>query len=226
MNDLPSAPFPQQTAVPPIPPRQRRRVPPTLVTAVIGLMVGALAVGVPWLLLGGGDSTGGSSAPLTAPSTLGSLESYQAASAHLGSKAVTHAQQLAEDNAQSAKLLSAAYGGAAALVTSYSDDSLNSMALLLIVRADSPQPFVQYENLKELGFAEPENQLERFGPVSCVIDNEPPVQSGPEPPSQVYVTYCQRSGPGLTIQVRPNGPIQHTPDQVAGLVNEAWNNVH
>jgi hypothetical protein len=196
-----------------------------LVTAVIGLVVGALAVGVPWLFLGGGG-VGGSSAPLTAPSTLGGLESYQAASVHLGSKAVAFAQQLADDDAQSATLLSAAYGGAAALVTRYSDDRLDSMALLLIVRADSPQPFVEYENLKELGFGVPEHQLEQFGPVSCVIDNEPPVQSGSEPSSQVYVNYCQRSGPGRTIQVRPNGPLQHEPDQVAGLVDDAWNNVH
>lgn len=204
---------------------QRRHVPVPLVAGVIGVLIGALGVGLPWLLSGGGGG-GSSTASLSAPSTLGSLLSYQNASARFGSRALANARQHADDDGQSTRLLSAAYGGAAALVAQYSDNELNSMASLLIVRADSPQPFALYENLKETGLAAPVNEVERFGAVSCLVQNVAIGSSATEPAQDVYASYCQRSGPGLTVQVRPSGDISHHPDQIAALVDDAWFAVH
>lgn len=223
MSEVVPGPLPQPQA--PQPPS--RRAPVAVVTAVIGVVVGALGVAVPWLLTGtGGNGIGGSTASLSAPSTLGDLASFQQASAHFGKQAGTIAQQHAADDVQSGKLLSAAYGGAGALVKEYSDDQLNDMASLFVVRADSPQPYTPYENTKELGVAVPLNEVEQFGAVNCLVQNEAVGPSGPPPTEDVFTSYCQRSSPDLTVQVRVSGDISHHPDQVAALVDDAWFNVH
>lgn len=224
MTEFSPAPLP----VPP--PPQRRRVPAALVAGVVGVVIGGVGVGVPWLLSGGGGGTdfggGGSSASISAPATLGSLQPLTTASAHLGASGSANARNIAADDDQSAKLLSTAYGGAAALVAHYSDDQLANLAILSVVRAASPQPYEAYENLKELGFSQPEKLTQQVGDVTCDVNNEPPVTSGTEPTDSVYVAYCQRTAPGLTVRVQVTGDLQHHPDQVAGLVDSAWSTVH
>lgn len=228
MSDVPQAPFPQYQPGPPAPvPPRRRGVPLALVTAVVGLVVGGLGVGLPWLLSGGGGGgLGGSSAAVLAPGSLGDLKSLHDASVQVaGDKGAANAQRQAADDVQSAKLLSTAYGGAAATVAHYADEELENIVTLFVVRADSPEPFVPYENLKELAEAVPQNELVRVGDVACVVFNSQFVKSGPEPTDGVVTTLCQRSGNGLTVQVRVGGDIQHHPDQVAALVDDAWASV-
>jgi hypothetical protein len=203
-------------------------VPATLVTGVVGLVVGALVVGLPWLLSssGGGGGLGGSSGAITAPGSLGSLKSLHEASVQVGGdKGAANADRQAADDVRSAKLMSTAYGGAAATVAHYADEELDDIVALSVVRADSPEPFVQYQNLKELAEAVPQNELVRTGDVACLVFNADFVKSGPEPTDGVMTTLCQRTGNGLTVQVRPSGDIQHHPDQVAALVDNAWDAV-
>jgi hypothetical protein len=222
MSDVPQARFPQYQPVPPAPPAPPRIGTVAIVTGVIGLVVGALGVGLPWLL-SGGSGLGGSSSSITAPGSLGNLKSLHDASVQVaGDKGAANAQRQAADDAQSAKLLSTAYSGAAATVAHYADGQLEDIVALFAVRAESPEPFVQYENLKELEEGVPQNQLVRVGDVACVVYNSQFVKSGPEPTEGVLTNLCQRSGNGMTVQIRPSGDLQHHPDQVAALVDDAW----
>lgn len=185
-----------------------------VVAAVIGLVVGAAGVGLPWLFSADNGSTG-STMPISAPTTLGSLRTLQSASAQHGSQYMPAAQQAASDDAQSAKQVSTAYGGAAALVAHYTDSQLDTGVLLIAVRADSPQPFVMYQDPRETGGVTPPSQVRDFGAVACEI-NSPP--SGSQ-----EVSYCQRSGPDLTVQVQVlQGDIVTHSDQVVALVDDAW----
>jgi hypothetical protein len=99
------------------------------------------------------------------------------------------------------------------------------MAQLFVVRANTPQPFMPYENLKELGESVPLYEVKQFGDVQCLVNNTQPEASGPEPTDSVVTSLCQRSANGLTVQVRANGDIEHHPDQVATLVDDAWSSV-
>ncbi|HVV17799.1 MAG TPA: hypothetical protein VHF06_00080 [Pseudonocardiaceae bacterium] len=173
-----------------------------------------------------GGGLGGSSS-ITTPNTIGSLSTLHDASAKMGNdKATANAQRVAADDAQSAQLLSRAYGGAAATVVHYADGQLANMAVLLVVRADSPEPYERYENLKELGLSVPQREVQHLGDVVCDVVNTVTVTSGQEPADGVQTAACQRTGDGLTVQVRPIGDIAHHPDEVAALVDDAWSGVH
>jgi hypothetical protein len=69
----------------------------------------------------------------------------------------------------------------------------------------------------------PFNQLLQFGQVTCAVQ-KPFTAIGHKPdPEQVTVRYCQRTGPGLTVQLQPgNNELWHQPAQVAALVDKAW----
>ena len=200
-----------------------------LVSGVLGLVVGAVLVGVVALALhSGGSSTAttkGSAAALHAPATLGGLQPMAGLLHSTGSSGSgATAADMTADEARSSQRLSEAYGGAPAVVQEYSDAGLSNFAILQAVRADSPGVYVPFENPAELGVVRPNDQLITVGPVSCVIANEPtPVGQTPSATS-VNVTSCQRTGSGLTVTIRPGGgsDLQHSPEQVAALANAAW----
>jgi hypothetical protein len=193
------------------------------VTGVVGLVVGA-ALTAASLGLSGSASGGSKGRSLTAPSSLGGLLQFERAMVQLdGSKVQAQAAQMTVQDGRSAQRLSQAYGGAHALVQRYSDSQLDNISVLDAVSAASPQPYVPYEDVKEERAAVPINQLLQFGQVTCVVVN-PFTAAGHQPdPESVTVTYCQRTGPGLTVQFHP-GPtdLWHKPAQVAALVDKAW----
>ncbi len=197
-----------------------------LVSGILGLAVGALLVGVPVVVIGGSSSssstsTAGGSSDLHAPAVLGGLEPMAGL---LHSAGGVTAADMNSDDAKSGQRLSAAYGGAPAVVQEYSDTGLDNFAVLQVVRANSPGVYVPYENPAELQVVRPNDELITVGAVSCVIANQPtPVGQTPSPTS-LNVTSCQRTGSGLTVTVRPGGggDLQHDPNQVAALVNSAW----
>lgn len=203
-----------------------------LVSGVLGLVLGAVVVGVPALTLGGGSSGGssgsgkGGGAALHAPAALGGMKPM-AGLLHStgGSGGGVTAAEMNSDAAESTQRLSAAYGGAPAAVLEYADAGLANFAILQAVRATSPGVYVPYENPAEIEAVRPIDQLITVGAVSCVITNElTPTGQTPSTDS-LNVTSCQRTGSGLTVTVRPGGggTLQHDPNQVAGLVNSAWN---
>ncbi|MHA6763796.1 hypothetical protein [Streptacidiphilus sp. PAMC 29251] len=90
------------------------------------------------------------------------------------------------------------------------------------VSASSPQPYVPYEDAAQLGLAVPTDQLVQVGQVACVVFNQPTAAGQKPAGDSVVVTYCQRTGSGLTVQLRASGDLQHQPAEMAALVDKAW----
>ncbi|MFC1430125.1 hypothetical protein ACEZDB_05560 [Streptacidiphilus sp. N1-3] len=123
---------------------------------------------------------------------------------------------------KSAQRLSQAYGGAKAVVQHYADSEVAEIVILDAVSASSPQPYVPYEDAAQLGMAVPPDQLVQVGQVACVVYNQG-TAAGQKPTAEsVVVNYCQRTGSGLTVQLRASGDLQHQPQQMAALVEKAW----
>lgn len=219
--------FPAAVPVAP-PPRQGRislRNP--LVTAAIGLVVGLAAVGIPVLLSdddGGGFGGGGGGAELSAPAKLDGLRPLADLQRSAPTaKAKEMADRIAEEEGKSGERLSEAYGGAAAVMRQYADEEIQTTATLVAVRSRSPKPYVPYVDPKRLGLAKPQDELKTIGDVSCVLYNQPTPEGSAPTADSVHVTYCQRTGDGLTVQVRTVGSgVANKPAKVAALVESAW----
>ncbi|MFD9959653.1 hypothetical protein [Amycolatopsis sp. NPDC058986] len=211
---LPSAP-----AASPAPRANR-----TVLVALAGVVVGALLVGVPWLVIGL-SGPGVSGMTLKAPDTIGGLSRYQDALAKRGgdkTKSLVDGENA--DEVKNAERLSSAYHGAGAVSQRYADAELEEIVLLQAVRADSPEPFVPYVDAARLGLAAPQQDLERVGDVVCVIYNQP-TRAGEKPAEDAKgVMSCQRSGGGLTVQivVGSSGKLRHDAGAVAALIGQAW----
>lgn len=193
------------------------------VTGVVGLVLG-VALTAASFGLSGSASGGSKGRTLTAPSSLGELLQFEKAMVQLdGSKVQAQAAQMTVQDARSAQRLSQAYGGAHAVVQRYSDSQLDNISVLDAVSAASPQPYVPYEDPKQEDAAVPINQLLQFGQVTCVVVNAFTAAGHQPAPESVTVTYCQRTGPGLTVQFHPGvGELWHKPAQVADIVDKAW----
>ncbi|MDX3134626.1 hypothetical protein PV367_33675, partial [Streptomyces europaeiscabiei] len=187
-----------------------------------------------WLITGDDDTsvssrTAGSRAVvgsgLSAPEKLGGFLHQDRAVLDLGKG--SDGQEMAKRNrawdSESGERLSEAYGGAAAVVQTYSDSSLESFFQLTAVRGPTPRPYVPYEDAKALGLERPTNELVTFGKVDCVVHNLP-TNAGGEPASDsVSTVSCQRGDAELTVLIRNStGDVSHEPSRVARLVDEAW----
>jgi hypothetical protein len=174
------------------------------------------------LLFGGdGGGIGGSSAAVSAPARLGDHYRYPDLQKVLESNGQSgDMTQLVERQAkwdkESAARLSASRDGAGAVVQQYGNEELESMFSLEVVRSPSASPqYVAYSDPKYLGVDKPPEEMVEFGPVSCVVRNDP---SG-----QTYVGNCQRTSGELTVTVtHANGDLGGDPEAVAAVVNEAW----
>ncbi|MFI1847374.1 hypothetical protein [Streptomyces sp. NPDC020480] len=198
-----------------------------LVTAAIGLVVGLAAAGIPALLSdgdGGGFGGGGGGGELSAPAKLDGLRPLVDAQRESnGAKGEKTAEQLAEEARLSGERVSKAYGGAAAVVKQYVDKDFQTTATLIAVRSRAPEPYVLYVDPKRLALAKAPDELKTIGDVSCVLYNQPTMEGSEPTADSVHVTYCQRTGDGLTVQVRTAGSgVSNRPDKVADLVEEAW----
>ncbi|WP_410645688.1 hypothetical protein [Amycolatopsis sp. lyj-346] len=215
-------PVPGQQAPAPAPRRRSLLVRPA-VTGLLGFVVGALLVGVPWLvlsLLGGGPS--GQS--LSAPPRLGELSRAQEAIAKLGEgngQAVV--TRIEKTDRETAARVSVAYGGAGSVAQQYQDDQLERGVQLIAVRAPSPELVAPYEDIEAFGLAVPSTELVRVGAVQCLRHNGSTAAGSTPDPEQSFVTSCQRTGPDLTVTVRSLGSAgNRDPRELAGLVDQAW----
>jgi hypothetical protein len=198
-----------------------------LVTAALGLVVGLAAVGIPVLLSddgGVGFGGGGGGGELSAPAKLDGLRPFADVQRAAGvPKAKEMADGIAKEERKSGERLSEAYGGAAAVVKQYADDDVETTVTLVAVRSRSPKPYVPYEDPERLALAVPPDELKVIGDVSCVLYNQPTAAGSKPTAESVHVTLCQRTGDGLTVQIRPGGSgVANQPEKVASLVEEAW----
>ncbi|MET9001695.1 hypothetical protein [Amycolatopsis sp. Hca4] len=205
----------------PVPPRRSLLARPA-VTGLLGFVAGALLVGVPWLVLGllGGPS----GRPLTAPASLGGLGRAQDAIAKVGKdRGQPLIDRVGKSDRETAARVSAAYGGAGAVVQQYQDDELRRTIQLLAVRAPSPGLIAPYEDAEALGLAAPGTELVTFGDVQCLVQHDP-VSAGSAPdPERSSVRTCQRTGTDLTVTLKSlSSEGNRDPREIAAIVEEAW----
>ena len=174
-------PEPTPAAPPPAsqpPPAERtgRARGPLVVAAVVGALLGAAVVGVLWLALGGdddGDDTAAADAtPLAAPTALGGYVPAAGAPALQNENGQRQIERISRLNQRTAQQLSEAFGGAGAVAATYVDDELLTFVPLVAVRAQSPQPWVPYQDPADLHLARAPQEVLRFGDVSCVVQNQ------------------------------------------------------
>jgi hypothetical protein len=222
----PQFPPPSHSAGTPAPPNGGRAV--TVVAAVVGLVVGAGVASGAWLLFGGDDTdngavgaVGGSAVAVSAPARLGDyyryadLQKVRERNGENGDMTQVVDRQARWDKESSARL-SASRGGAGAAVQQYGNVELDSMFSLEVVRSPTASPqYVTYSDPEYLHLEKPPEEMVEFGPVSCVVRNNP---SG-----ETFVANCQRTGADLTVTVsHANGDLGGDPEAVADVVNEAW----
>ncbi|MEV4051794.1 hypothetical protein AB0J55_11465 [Amycolatopsis sp. NPDC049688] len=107
------------------------------VTALIGLLTGALLVGVPWLVTSGGGAEP-DGRPLVAPAALGELGRTEDAVAKIDNvRGQAQIARVEKADRETGARLSAAYGGAAAVVQEYQNATLFHGLQLTAVRAAS-----------------------------------------------------------------------------------------
>jgi len=197
-----------------------------IIAALVGLVVGAAAVGTAWFASGGKGSGGflGGGGELALPASVGTYKQLSDVDRYRTGPGVKVSERLANWNTKSAERLSESHGGAAATARAYSDDELTVTFTLYAVRdGDLGKPFVPYQDPAELGLAKPLQELLTFGDVYCVVQNQTTV-IGQEPAADsAQVLSCSRSAPGLTVQTGPiSGDLGKDPPAVARLIDEAW----
>ena len=220
-QDFPLEPAPGQQAHTPAP-RRRSILARPAVTGLIGFLLGAVLVGVPWLalsLLGGPSGS-----TLTAPASLGGLSRAQDAIAKFDKvKGQALITRIDKTDRETGTRVSAAYGGAGAIAQQYQDDRLERSFQLLAVRAPSPELVAPYEDAQALGLAQPSTELVRVGAVQCLVHHDPAAAGSTPDPERSSVRTCQRSGPDLTVSVRSlSSDGNRDPREMAGIVEEAW----
>lgn len=217
----PSAPMQPMPPAAPTKPGLSARSP--LVAGIAGLVVGAVAVGIPWLLSGTSSASafGADKAPLKAPPSIAGFTQLQHHPKFNAASLKVHN----DSDPQSAKNLSAAYGGAAVVVQPYADADVANFITLEAVRAQSPLPYVPYVDAQDLGLAKPDQEIETFGKVSCLVATSASVAGQPVSPDNIYTVSCERTSAHLTVRLRFGGStdLTHSPQQAAALVDTAWN---
>ena len=223
-QDFPAGPPPAPQPQPPVPqPVPRPPLARPLVVGLLGVVAGAVLVGVPWLVLSlFGDEPSGSA--LTAPKALGGLSRAQDAIAKVDAvRGKATIDRIDKTDRETASRVSAAYDGAGAVVQQYQDEGLLRSFQLVAVRAPSPELFAPYEDVQALGVAAPGTDLVRVGAVQCLVHNDPAAPGSTPDPDRSFVLNCQRTGPGMTVTVRSMGTEgNHDPQELAGIVEQAW----
>jgi hypothetical protein len=206
----------------PAPPTRPVRA-PLYVAAGVGLVIGALVVGLLWLTVGDSDDgVGGSSTPVTAPAKLGDYQRFADVPGNTSGPGKAAADRTTAWDRQTAQRISDAYHGAAATVQTYTTADLRVIFSVQIVRADSPGLFVPFQDPKTLGLAAPNQDVKTFGAVQCVVHIQSQAAENPGP-IQVVGTDCQRTGGGLTVRIpTAGGDLGEHPDQVAAVVDEVF----
>ncbi|MFJ9420372.1 hypothetical protein ACIRPT_40420 [Streptomyces sp. NPDC101227] len=187
-------------------------------------------VGACWLVSSDGKGpVGGSgsrrvSGEAAVPASLGPYQRFsRAARSTHATNADQIARRIADVDVKSTRLLSKAYGGAPAAVATYANAGLSEIFVLTVVRAVSPRPFTPYQNAAQLGLAKPAREVVTVGEVACLVHNQSTTAGKRPGPETVTVESCQRTGEGLTVQIRSvTGDIHSSPERIAALVDKAW----
>jgi hypothetical protein len=197
-----------------------------LFAGLIGLLIGALVVGGIWLA-SGSTAAGIGTQSITIPQSIGEFVPFEEVELNKSPKASDNVARVESWDDQSTLRLSKATGGAAAAVRSYSDKDLRNQISVLVYRAKaSPSPqFVPYQDANSLGLVHPPEEMDQFSAVSCVLHNDPTPVGTTSSPNSVHTITCVRTGPELTVEIRPTGDISNEPQRVAQLVDEVWNSL-
>jgi hypothetical protein len=196
-----------------------------LLVGLAGVVVGGVVVGAAWLAVSA--LGGGSTAEIALPDKVAAYPRFADAKISQPAKAKPTVERIQKWNAESAKRLSASFGGAAAAVESYSDDTYQNTFTVYVVRESSQFPvFVRYQDPEVLRVVRPQDEERRFGEVSCQVVNDT-TPAGQQPgPESVHVIDCRRTEPGLTVDiVSVSGDLGNRPAQVAALVDDVWSRV-
>ncbi|MEU9127020.1 hypothetical protein AB0D08_02695 [Kitasatospora sp. NPDC048540] len=206
--------------------RTRTTIANPWIGGLIGLLLGALVTATTILLTvhpaaAPSGTTGG---PLTAPSELPGFTTYRSAVTALDAdKGAAEGDRVTDEDTRTAEQLSEAYGGAAGLARRYADRQLEQTFLLVAVRANTPGPWVAYQDAARLGLVRAPEEVRRIGEVSCLIANQPTNAGGTPADDTVNVVLCQRAARGLTVQIRyPGGDLRNRPEQTAELIDTVW----
>jgi hypothetical protein len=212
--------LPVQPIPGPFPPPAPRTPRPWQV-GLVGAVVGALVAGLPLLLTrgGGGGGLGASKDSISAPDNVGGytpmLKNPKVDAATI--------KRLTAMESVSAKNLSAAYGGAGAVLRQYSDDGFMNDFTLEAVRAESPKPFTPYIDPASLGLVKPDQDVETFGQVNCLVHYQPVNQGQQVQPEQIKVMTCERTSAHLTVRLLFGaGDAWQKPADAAALTEQAW----
>lgn len=201
---------------------------PRVVIGVVGIVVGAAAVGgVSMAMASQGDSFNGSDKEVAVPAKLGDYVKFADAKFNEDADAKTAVERTTTWSARSAERLSESFDGAKAAIQVYSDDQHDATFTLQVVRATSPYPiYVPYTDAKELGLARPQREEKQFGDVSCELRNQL-TPAGKQPAKDGTATAsCRRTESGLTVEItNVSGELSSQPEQVAKLVDEAWSSI-
>ncbi|WP_129669106.1 hypothetical protein [Phytoactinopolyspora endophytica] len=201
---------------------------------LVGALVGAAVVGLAWTVLGSGAESSSEGlfdadgADITAPAEVGGYARIADVAVFQGQDGQENLEGAQTRNQRNAKRLSEAYGGAGAVVESYSDDEYDEAFSVKLFRATSPfPPFVAYEDAEELGLARPQSDVEVHGDVACVRHTVQVTPAGEEiDPASVITGSCLRTRSGLTVEItNVTGDLSHDPEKVASLVDEVWSSV-
>jgi hypothetical protein len=188
----------------------------TLIAGFVGLVIGAAVVGGAWLLFG---NDGASSSPVSAPERISGYVRHGEAEVFDRNDSGKEVAQRRDDwDRRSGERLSESYDGSGAAVQTYTDDNVENTFTLELVRAPvEDPPYVPYSDPEVLGTDRPLDEMRRFGDVACVLRNDP---------GHTFVAACVRTGGELTVRIsHVSGDLGQDPDKVAGLVDEAWDEV-
>jgi hypothetical protein len=221
--EFPLDPEPRAPSPAPRPAPRRSLLARPAVTGLLGVLLGALLVGGPWLVLGllGGGPSG---RPLSAPATLGGLDRAQEVLSKLDeANGRDRIDRIGKTDQETAARVSAAYSGAGAVVQQYHDDRLERSFQLIAVRAPSPGLVAPYEDIEALDLAAPSTELVRVGDVQCLRHNDLATAGSTPDPDRSFVTHCQRTDADLTVTLRSlSSEGNRDPRELAGIVEQAW----
>jgi hypothetical protein len=182
--------------------------------AGIGFVVALAVVGVLLLThvlsIGSSDdaTTAADTTPITMPDTLAGFRTTVAVSTEKGG--ADRGKQMAERNSRTidltVKSYQQAYDGAAVGVQMYSTDGLDFFGTAIVVRAESPGLTIgPIPDPADLGLAQNMRETVVVGDAECLVNHTRGTVAGKTPdPQDDLTSLCQRTGPGLTVQIFGN----------------------
>ncbi|GAB3888913.1 hypothetical protein ACFQ1S_25540 [Kibdelosporangium lantanae] len=193
-----------------------------LLAGLLGLVVGALVVGVIWYGSGSSNPVTGTQS-ITLPGSIGEFVPFGDVELNKAGRGKDNIARVESWDEQSSQRLSKATG-AAATVRAYADKDLRNQLSVMAYRAKANPnpPYVPYQDANSLGLVRPTDEVEQFSSVSCVLRNDPTSVGQSPSLNSTHTTSCVRTGTALTVEIRPTGDISNEPQRVAQLVDEVY----